>query len=86
MAGRLSRVCTKGLTVLVTGGTSGFGEATARRFIAEGSRVCKPCFMAYWHGSFKLKFMQQTQVKVLRHDAIYAGNRDGTTRGEASRA
>jgi FlaA1/EpsC-like NDP-sugar epimerase len=45
MAGRLSRVCTKGLTVLVTGGTSGFGEATARRFIAEGSRVCKPYFM-----------------------------------------
>ncbi len=27
------------LTVFVTGATSGFGEATARRFLAEGSRV-----------------------------------------------
>lgn len=29
----------RSLTVFVTGATSGFGEATARRFLAEGSRV-----------------------------------------------
>jgi len=29
----------KALTVLVTGASSGFGEATARRFVREGSRV-----------------------------------------------
>lgn len=29
----------KGLTVLVTGATAGFGEATTRRFIAAGAKV-----------------------------------------------
>lgn len=67
MAGRLSRVCTKGLTVLVTGGTSGFGEATARRFIAEGSRVSK---QSSWPSMVLSSFMQQTPAP--RHVGLSA--------------
>ena len=29
----------RSLTVLITGGTAGFGEAAARRFLGQGSRV-----------------------------------------------
>jgi NADP-dependent 3-hydroxy acid dehydrogenase YdfG len=37
--GEVSELCRMSKTILITGATSGFGEATARRFAAEGWRV-----------------------------------------------
>jgi len=35
----MKRILPSSLVVLITGGTAGIGEACARRFISEGSKV-----------------------------------------------
>lgn len=35
----MAKVLGSELVVLITGGTAGFGEATARKFVREGARV-----------------------------------------------